>query len=273
MSLTARIALSTRASRMSRVDPNDFSSFSLESENRGLSSDPRHLYLDWPLAWEYDGELYDFAELTMHLWRASSYMMGEAIKRSQEQTMAAKLVSAMSCGTAVELLTKAFLAHVNPALVAADPISTLLLSGEVEYLPQHPKLRTRMGADVLSSARSMIESKTSTSPWTQQQQELVLEARNSVAHLGLLRNDGADFNVSRNRDHRGSAPSHGAVQFGLLGPRSPVMGPTGPDPLTMRTSGSRQADSTNTATRARSSAAEVRRRGRTCGGTIPGKQV
>lgn len=39
----------------------------------------------------------------------------------------------------------------------------------------------------------MIEAKTSTSPWTQLQQELVLEARNSVVHLGLLRKDGADF--------------------------------------------------------------------------------
>lgn len=178
---------------MSRVDQDNFASFSLQSGNGGLPSDPRYLYLDWPLAWEYDGELYDFSDLTMHLWRASSYMMGEAIKRSGDKTTTGNLISAVSCGTAVELLTKAFLAHVNPALVAADPISTLLLSGEVEYLPQHPKLRTRMGADVLSSARSMIEAKTSTSPWTQQQQELVLEARNSVAHLGLLRKDEPDF--------------------------------------------------------------------------------
>ncbi|MCC3278160.1 hypothetical protein LJ754_03165 [Arthrobacter sp. zg-Y40] len=175
------------------MDQNNFASFRLESGNGALSSDPRYLHLDWPLAWEYDGELYDFAGLTMHLWRASSYMMGEAIKRAQEKTTAGNLISAVSCGTAVELLTKAFLAYVNPGLVAADTISTLLLSGEVEYLPQHPKLRTRMGADVLSSARSMIEAKTSTSPWTQLQQELVLEARNSAAHLGLLRKDGADF--------------------------------------------------------------------------------
>lgn len=175
------------------MDQDNFASFSLQSGNGGLPSDPRYVYLDWPLAWEYDGEVYDFADLTMHLWRASSYMMGEAIKRARDKTTTGDLISAVSCGTAVELLTKAFLAHVNPALVAADPISTLLLSGEVEYLPQHPKLRTRMGGDVLSTARSMIEVKTATSPWTQQQQDLVLEARNSVAHLGLLGKDEADF--------------------------------------------------------------------------------
>lgn len=137
------------ASRMRPVDQNDFASFRLESGNGALPSDPRYLYLDWPLAWEYDGELYVFAALTMPLWRASSYVMGEAIKRAQEKTTTGNLISAVSCGTAVELLTKAFLAYVNPALVAADPISTLLRSGEVEYLPQHPKLRTRMGTDVL----------------------------------------------------------------------------------------------------------------------------
>lgn len=181
------------------MDFNGISRISLGPEDGAPLDDPRFAYLHWPLAWEYDGELYDFADLPMHLWRASSLMMGEAIKRSQESGAAGShpgmgmLIAAVSCGTAVELLAKAFLAQVNPGLVAADPISTLILSGEVEYLPQNPKLKTRMGAEVIAAAKSMIEAKTSTAPWTAQDQALVLEARNSVAHLGLLRKDGADF--------------------------------------------------------------------------------
>lgn len=181
------------------MDLDGIFSLGLKDEDAARPADPRFVYLDWPLAWEYDGELYDFAELPMHLWRASSLMMGEAIKRASQDKMAGshtsmgKLIAAVSCGTAVELLSKAFLANINPGLVAADHASTLILSGEVEYLPRNPKLKTRMGADVITAARSMIEAKTSETPWTPQAQELVLEARNSVAHLGLLRKDGADF--------------------------------------------------------------------------------
>lgn len=172
------------------------------TDSTAYTSDPRFIYANWPLALSYDGEAYDFADLPMHLWRASSLMMGEAIKRSIEaetpgkQSPADMLIAAISCGTAVELLAKAFLAHISPGLIATDASSILILSGDVEYLSPSPKLRTRMGDEVLGTARSMLEAKTGKSPWTTQDQGWVFEARNSVAHLGLLRKERVDFMAS-----------------------------------------------------------------------------
>lgn len=187
-------------SRINVVDYNDLSRMNFGAKEEGFRDpDPRFVYLDWPLAWSYDGEAYDFADLPMHLWRASSLMMGEAIKRALGEDSSGghiamgNLIAAISCGTAVELMAKAFLAHVNPGLITTDASSMLILNGDIEYLPSNPRLKTRMGGEVLTTARNMIEAKTSSAPWTIQDQERVLEARNSVAHLGLLRKDGADF--------------------------------------------------------------------------------
>lgn len=172
------------------------------SEAASYTPDPRFIYATWPLAWSYDGEAYDFAELPMHLWRASSLMMGEAIRRATEtdtsgkQSHAGMLIAAISCGTAVELLAKAFLANISPGLIATDASSILILAGDVEYLSPNPKLRTRMGDEVLGTARNMLEAKTRKPPWTVQDQGWVFEARNSAAHLGLLRKERVDFMAS-----------------------------------------------------------------------------
>jgi len=95
-------------------------------------------------------------------------------------------------GTAVELVAKAFLVGINPALIVpqGDVNSTLIFSGNVEYLPAGAKAKTRTGNDVLKIARSLIQTESGERmPWTDADQETVLEARNATAHLGLLRED------------------------------------------------------------------------------------
>lgn len=114
-----------------------------------------------------------------------------------------KHIAALSMGTAAELLSKAFLVGINPALIAhqGDINSTLIFTGEVEFLPPGATVRTRMGNEVLTAVRKMIQIQAGgQSPWSDRDQETVLEARNATAHLGLLRDDQKfDFMVSGRR--------------------------------------------------------------------------
>jgi hypothetical protein len=154
--------------------------------------DPRWEWLEWPLAWTYDAEAYDFNDLQTHLWSAAGMMAKEAESRHSDGTRLGKHIAALSMGTAVELLAKAFLVGINPALIAhqGDINSALIFSGEVEYLPKKAAARTRMGNEVLTAVRKMLQIQADgVAPWEESDQETVLEARNATAHLGLLRDD------------------------------------------------------------------------------------
>lgn len=119
-------------------------------------------------------------------------MAREAEARHSDGTPLGKHIAALSMGTAAELLAKAFLVGINPALIAhqGDINSILIFSGDVEFLPPGATVRTRMGNEVLSAVRKMIQIQTGgQTPWSDRDQEAVLEARNATAHLGLLRDD------------------------------------------------------------------------------------
>jgi hypothetical protein len=152
--------------------------------------DPRSTWLDWPLAY-YSTDEYDFSELESHLWENARMMIVEGKERHADGSRLGKHVAALCLGTAVELLAKCYLVSINPALIAfqGDVNSTLIFSGDIEYLPTNAKARTRQGAEVLGMARRMIEASSGHEPWASEDEVRVLEARNAVAHLGLLRDD------------------------------------------------------------------------------------
>lgn len=155
----------------------------------------RDEWLDWPLAWSFDPEEYDFSELESHLWRNASMMFAQA-DTAHAGDRAGKHLAALTIGVAVESLAKAFLVKVNPGLIAdrGDIDSILIFTGAVEYLAPNARARTRMGKEVLKTAREMITVEQSSQPWTVADEDAVLEARNAVAHLGLLRDrDKAEF--------------------------------------------------------------------------------
>jgi len=56
------------------------------SDLPALVRPPLSEWSDWPLAWDYDPEEYDFDELQTHLWSAAKLMYQEATMRHADDT-------------------------------------------------------------------------------------------------------------------------------------------------------------------------------------------
>jgi hypothetical protein len=96
------------------------------------------------------------------------------------------LSAAVSTGCAVELLTKAYLASIEPTLVVADRDdgqSILVLAGRQDQASIGPtSVRSRLAVDCLSVAKKLHPALR----WNPKTDSGVLNVRNAACHLGLV---------------------------------------------------------------------------------------
>lgn len=162
-------------------------------------------YWDWPFALSYDGEKYDWNDASTHLFNVADQLMA-SVRSVRGRELSGGEVSKfeiamgiLHSGIAVELMAKAFLAELSPGTLGADARSGLILSGHEQWLSSPLTVKTISGQAALSLAREIIQNSTDAQPWSVQNEKEILEARNAVAHLGVIHQDATDILILANK--------------------------------------------------------------------------
>ncbi|WP_431239268.1 hypothetical protein ACQ86B_06030 [Mycolicibacterium aichiense] len=143
-----------------------------------------------PTEWPGIGRPIAHADLPQHLFRVAALHARRALADATDDL--AVLDRAGSIGISMELLAKSALAHLNPALLAAERESKhlLLFSGVATVSAE--KAKTRTGPDclaVLRQANHPID-------YSQERDAAVFDVRNLAQHLGFV--DPASFDGALN---------------------------------------------------------------------------
>jgi hypothetical protein len=138
--------------------------------------------------WPFEGGHVDFASLTGLLERSAQGFAREALTALGASDHDRIVRGAIAVGTALELLTKAFLAAINPAMLVErsekDSLLFLVNQGHRAGADSSPTdVRTLAATDALLLAKKIIPG--GAFSWNPQADRRVLQVRNAALHLGL----------------------------------------------------------------------------------------
>ncbi|MGX1751419.1 hypothetical protein [Glutamicibacter protophormiae] len=156
-------------------------------------------YWEWPFALSYDGEKYDWNDPSTHLFNVANQVMNSVRTTigpdisDDKVSMFEMAMGILHSGIAVELIAKAFLAELSPGILGADPKSGLILAGQEQWLSSPMIVKTISAQAALSLVREIIQGSTGEQPWSVQNEKKILEARNAVAHLGLVHQEAREI--------------------------------------------------------------------------------
>ncbi|MEE3852771.1 hypothetical protein VZC37_20700 [Gordonia sp. LSe1-13] len=139
--------------------------------------------------WTFGYETFGNDDLPAHLLRVSTHHAHAALNKAESKEPTTWLESAIHAGAAVELLAKYHLAVVNPVLIV-DMKTTqnhglLHVLGERIGKPADPQERRRVKTRGPEDCLNLV-SLISGTPLPRNALNVVLDARNSAVHMGLL---------------------------------------------------------------------------------------
>lgn len=135
----------------------------------------------WPLG----GKLVPYGQLSLNLAGSAKLHARRAIELFASSDPFECQVAAASVGSAVELMAKAYLASVQPSLLAdkGDVDSLLIMGGNAHLTKVKPSyVKTRSASDVMTIVKKLQP----TMVWRDQIDRGVLNVRNSALHFGMV---------------------------------------------------------------------------------------
>jgi hypothetical protein len=148
--------------------------------------------VEWPLGPKWIGN----NELQSHLENVSSIKAREVLTKYASPDPVDLIDAAMAMGHSIELLMKAYLASLSPAILAErdDFHSKLMLAGQAGLSSKDYRSVRTMGAE--ASLLAILSMRQPPRGFSKADVTAVLAVRNSSAHLGLVRSEDLSDAVS-----------------------------------------------------------------------------